>query len=186
MYDEGPMAEHLRKDVGAACASRGSSAARQSAATPRDEMLQPEKIVTVLAISPLEEDHLFLANIFSHTNWQLRTARTWRDALGVLGKHRIPILVCERELRDANWKEVLAELSRLPERPVLIVASRLADESFWAEVLNLGAYDVLVKPFDATEVFRVVSLAWLSWKNDRERAVNEPRPSTEYARAVGL
>jgi len=180
------MADHHRKNVGVASTSRGSNADRQSV-RPREEAFQPERTVTVLAISPMEEDHLFLANIFSHTNWQLRTAHTWGDALAMLGRQRIPILVCERELLDATWKEVLAELPHLPERPILIVASRLADESFWAEVLNLGAYDVLMKPFDATEVFRVVSLAWLSWKNDRERrVVSHAATTVEYARAAGL
>ena len=87
---------------------------------------------------------------------------------------------------DANWKDVLAELSNLPDAPLLIVASRLADESFWAEVLNLGAYDVLMKPFDATEVFRVVSLAWMNWKNDHERIGPRAAAAPEYARAVGL
>jgi DNA-binding response OmpR family regulator len=43
--------------------------------------------------------------------------------------------------------------------PDLIVASRLADEYLWAEVLNLGGYDVLAKPFNAEEVRRVVGLA---------------------------
>jgi DNA-binding response OmpR family regulator len=180
------MAEHHRKDAGVALNGRGSNADWQPAPTSRNEAFQPERIVTVLAISPMEDDHRFLASIFSHTNWQLRTARTWQEAVSLLGKQRIPILVCESELLDATWREVLAELSHLPERPVLIVASRLADESFWAEVLNLGAYDVLMKPFDATEVFRVVSLAWLSWKNDGERSARRPVPSTEYARAVGM
>lgn len=180
------MADHHRKDVSVASTNRGSNADRQSAGQRREGAFQPERTVTVLAISPMEEDHLFLANIFSHTNWQLRAAHTWREALGMLGRQRIPILVCESQLLDATWKEVLAELSRLPEPPVLIVASRLADESFWAEVLNLGAYDVLMKPFDATEVFRVVSLAWLSWKNDRERLPSRAGTPVEYARAAGL
>lgn len=168
------MVDHHRKAAGVASTSRG------------EETFQPERTVSVLAISPSEEDHLFLGSIFSHTNWQLRAAHTWREALGIIGRQRIPILVCERQLLDATWKEVLAEISHLPERPVLIVASRLADESFWAEVLNLGAYDVLMKPFDATEVFRVVSLAWLSWKNDRERLVSRSTGAPEYARAAGL
>ena len=38
-----------------------------------------------------------------------------------------------------------------------------ADERLWAEALNLGAYDVLAKPFDRTEVMRVVSMAWMHW-----------------------
>ena len=179
------MADRLKKDVGVASTNRGSSADLRSAAPLREETFQPERTVTVLAISPNEEDHLFLANIFSHTNWQLRAARTWHDALGVLGRQRVPVLVCERQLLDATWKEVLAGLSHLAERPVLIVASRLADEAFWGEALNLGAYDVLMKPFDPTEVFRVVSLAWLSWKNERERRVSRQIATTDLARAAG-
>ena len=34
----------------------------------------------------------------------------------------------------------------------------------WAEALNLGAYDVLAKPFDAAEVTARVSLAVLYWR----------------------
>ena len=45
-------------------------------------------------------------------------------------------------------------------RKLMIVTSRLADERLWAEALNLGAYDVLAKPFDRTEAMRVVAAAW--------------------------
>ena len=47
---------------------------------------------------------------------------------------------------------------------MLIVTDRLADERLWAEVLNLGGYDLLLKPFDPEEVLRVVNSAWTSWK----------------------
>jgi hypothetical protein len=39
----------------------------------------------------------------------------------------------------------------------------------WAEVLNLGGYDLLMKPFEEAEVYRVVGLAWLFWKDHVER-----------------
>jgi len=58
-----------------------------------------------------------------------------------------------------------ASPSRRPPAIDLIVTCRLADEYLWAEALNVGAYDVLAKPFDAAEVNRVVSLAWLHWKD---------------------
>jgi hypothetical protein len=60
---------------------------------------------------------------------------------------------------------MLAEAAQLLPSPFLIVTCRLADEHLWAEALNVGAYDVLAKPFDAPEVIRVVSLAWLHWKD---------------------
>lgn len=66
---------------------------------------------------------------------------------------------------DSSWKSLLAALDQLPDRPLLVVTSRLADEHLWAEVLNLGGYDVLMKPFDPQEVVRVISLAWLRWKD---------------------
>jgi FixJ family two-component response regulator len=58
---------------------------------------------------------------------------------------------------------MLEHISLLPDPPLLIVTSRLADARLWAEALNLGAYDVLAKPFDATQVIRIVGLAWQHW-----------------------
>jgi DNA-binding response OmpR family regulator len=75
------------------------------------------------------------------------------------------VVVCERDLLPGSWREILAETARLPFPPFLIVTSRLADERLWAEALNVGAYDVLAKPFDAKEVVWVLSLAWLHWKD---------------------
>jgi FixJ family two-component response regulator len=60
---------------------------------------------------------------------------------------------------------MLEHISLLPDPPLLIVTSRLADAHLWAEALNLGAYDVLAKPFDATEVIRIVSVAWQHWQD---------------------
>jgi DNA-binding response OmpR family regulator len=47
--------------------------------------------------------------------------------------------------------------------PLFIISSRLADERLWAEALNLGAYDVLAKPFDAREVLHAFSRALRHW-----------------------
>jgi len=58
----------------------------------------------------------------------------------------------------------------LPDPPFLVVTSRLADDRLWAEALNLGAYDVLAKPFDKTEVNRIVRSAWLRWTNRKPSA----------------
>jgi DNA-binding response OmpR family regulator len=87
-------------------------------------------------------------------------------ALAALRKVRVPVVVCESDLQPGTWKEVLEELRTLPDPPLLIVTSRIADERLWAEALNLGAYDVLAQPFDGTEVTRIVGMAWLRW-NDR-------------------
>ena len=130
----------------------------------------PDRVVTVLAISPYDEDHAVLRNIFSHSNWKLRSALTWHEAQASLAAHPAHVVVCEACLSDAEWRDVLAGIESTPGRPLLVVTSRLADERLWAEVLNLGGYDVLMKPFDQTEVVRVLSLAWLNWRDTRGAA----------------
>jgi DNA-binding response OmpR family regulator len=138
----------------------------------------PDKTVTVLVVSPLEDDHVFLNYIFSRSNWKIHGARSCREALEILRQTPIPVVICESDVAENTWKDLLAELGRFQEPPLLIVTSRLADESLWAEVLNLGGYDVLMKPFDHAEVVRSISLAWMHWKNTWERAGGPGRLAT--------
>jgi hypothetical protein len=89
---------------------------------------------------------------------------TCREGLAYLRGNDTPVVICERDLADGNWKLVLNGFDGLPMPPNLIVTSRLADDELWAEVLNLGGYDVLAQPFDTEEVYRIVFLAWMSGK----------------------
>ncbi len=126
--------------------------------------------MSVLCVSPFEADHVFFEHAFRHSNWQVHAVRSSHEAMAWLRGRQTPVVLCEESLPDATWKDVLADVASMPDGPVLIVTSRLADDLLWAEVLNLGAYDLLMKPFDANEVFRVVSLAWRHWKNNWEKA----------------
>jgi DNA-binding response OmpR family regulator len=131
---------------------------------------QTETPATVLSISPFEADHVFLRNVFADSSWKVHSVRSRREALAWLHQQSSPVVLCEESLPDSDWKAMLDELASFQDPPVLIVTSRLADDALWAEVLNLGAYDLLMKPFELTEVFRVVSLAWRHWNNNWERA----------------
>jgi len=82
----------------------------------------------------------------------------------LLHDQSVPVVLCERDHADGNWEDLLKAIVRLPAPPNLIVFSRLADESLWAEVLNLGGYDVLIKPFEPEEVLRVTFAAWSRWE----------------------
>lgn len=136
-----------------------------------------DRAVHVLVVSSAEDDHRFLRHLFDHTNWFIHTARGCSEAAGFLKRQSIPVVLCDCELADGSWRDMLAILERCRPPSLLIVSSSCADDFLWAEVLNLGGYDVLMKPFEPGEVVRVISLAWLHWKNLRERlfqAVAEP------------
>jgi DNA-binding response OmpR family regulator len=142
----------------------------------------PVQTVNILSVSPMEQDHIWLDRILNHAEcsacneptWTLLPILTLADALPLLRENRMRIVLAEGDLLPGTWRDVLAEIVVLPDPPLLIVTSRLADERLWAEALNLGAYDVLAKPFDREEVVRVLGLAWL---RQTETVHRKPNPT---------
>jgi DNA-binding response OmpR family regulator len=118
------------------------------------------KSIPIVSISPFQEDHVFLRDTLKLSGCRVDGAGCRSEAFSLLRKNRAAVVICEKDLPDGTWQEVLDELAQWENAPPLIVTSRLADDSLWAEVLNLGGYDVLMKPLDPTEVSRVVNLAW--------------------------
>jgi DNA-binding NtrC family response regulator len=119
---------------------------------------------SVLCVSPNSEDCASLQNILK-SGWAVIGRATVASALSILREIPIPIVICDCDVFSGGWEEMLARISLLPDPPLLIVASRLADARLWAEALNLGAWDVLAKPFDAEEVVRTLSIAGQHWQN---------------------
>jgi DNA-binding NtrC family response regulator len=146
------------------------------------EISPADKTVAVLAVSPHAEDHNCLRAIFSHSNWRIACAGNCKEAIRYLQTNRMAVIVCESRLPDGNWKNLLEALMLLPFPPLLVVTSRHADDNLWAEVLNLGAYDVLSKPFDRAEVTRIISLAWLHWKDQLAQIRQKPVVGAATAR----
>jgi DNA-binding response OmpR family regulator len=141
---------------------------------------QASETITILVVSGHEEDHLTLQAIFSHRNWRMQKANSYTEARRLLRDSQAAVVICERELPDGSWKDVLYELALLHVAPQLIVVSRLADDQLWAEVLNLGGFDVLEKPFEAAEVMRAVSMAWRHYRGSFAPALLPPPPDNPW------
>jgi DNA-binding response OmpR family regulator len=120
---------------------------------------------TVLSVSPIEDDHNCLEQIFSEFRWTLQRAHTLPSAMTFLAENHTPVVICERALALGTWKDMMDGSIVSPQPPRVVVTSRLADEHFWADAMHGGAYDVLAKPFETKEVFRIVSLASRSWQD---------------------
>jgi len=119
------------------------------------------KVFRILLISGAPEDFDALRTILNDPLWHLARVGTCEEAFARLCRKPMSVVVCESDLPDGNWRDVLNRTSQLADPPALIVTSRLADEHLWAEVLNLGGYDVLAKPFREGEVRHVISTAWI-------------------------
>jgi DNA-binding NtrC family response regulator len=126
-----------------------------------------------------------LRHILNGDNWALRFAGTFPEAQAALGATPFGVVICGGRFEDGHgWKDILNGIHQMVNPPQLIVAHRLADEALWAEVLNLGCYDLLVTPFDAEEVRRIVHMAWGSWERSVEQVPARPRPSGSEDRAA--
>lgn len=123
-----------------------------------------KEVIAVLSVSPIQQDHDSLASLLGRDQWRIHHALSLRSASAFLRAHVVPLVICEHDLLPGTWTQLLDEIRLLSIPPCLIVTSRVADDYLWTEALNTGAYDVLAKPFDLTEVTRVLSSAWLHWQ----------------------
>ena len=128
----------------------------------------PTGTLTVLSVSPLRGDHLSLQGIFDHSRWIMLTAHDRISAVSLLESHDIAVVLCEADVQRRTWVDMLESCRNVLRPPSLIVSSRLADERLWGEALNLGAWDVLAKPFNHIEVIRSVKSAWQHWHDQTQ------------------
>ncbi len=128
--------------------------------------LTPAEPSVIMSISPHDADHWTLQE-FLEPDRKVVRASTLSSGLRLLRERSFATVVCSDEARPGSWRDVVQMLVDHPAPPNLIVTSRLADESMWAEALNLGAFDMLVKPFDLNEVRRVIAAACDLWSRRR-------------------
>jgi DNA-binding NtrC family response regulator len=129
----------------------------------------------VLFISPRQNDAKALRHMLSAVSLDLDHAANLAEAGSRLRQHGYGAVLTEATLPDGAWTDVLEMNYHLPAPSALIVTDTLADDRFWAEVLNRGAYDLLAQPFDETEVQRILQHACQQASSRRASAAARPR-----------
>jgi DNA-binding NtrC family response regulator len=121
-----------------------------------NEPIQGAKILTVLPDNDVQTLH----GIIRPCGARLQRADSLDEVHEFLKSDPADVVLTDCNLPDKHdWKHVLEVIECSGGVQPLIVASRLADERLWAEVLNLGGFDVLATPFEAAEVVRVIGHA---------------------------
>ncbi len=108
----------------------------------------------VLFVSPYPQDARLLAQMLDELPLPLAHATCLRDASSKLETRGFQVILSEADLEDGNWLDAL-RMAR-SSGAELVVTHAWADAPFWAEAINLGAYDLLAQPFQRTEVQRVL------------------------------
>ncbi|MBK9169322.1 MAG: hypothetical protein IPM24_17920 [Bryobacterales bacterium] len=110
----------------------------------------------VLHISPNASDAASLSRMMADCPLSFVHVPNVREANRVLKEQYFPVILTEVHLEDGDWKEVLAAARQAHRETEVVVTVPAADVRLWAEVINLGGYDILVQPFESSEVHRVL------------------------------
>ncbi len=119
-----------------------------------------DSVNRVLVVSSAPEDQAALAKLLVSHSYPRYWASSVAEAADWLGRRSARVVICDDQLSDGGWQDLWDALRGTPVPPVFIVSAYLADERLWAEVLNLGAYDVIAKPYRGAEVTRVLDQAF--------------------------
>ena len=89
------------------------------------------------------------------------TASSGGEALAVLGREPVSVILCDLRMPDMDGIEVLRECKRLQPHAEFVLMTAYATVDTAIEAMRLGAYDYLTKPFEPSDA-RVVVLKALA------------------------
>jgi hypothetical protein len=119
------------------------------------------KDLSALLVGEYEvDDGNLVREVFKKLGWRLFEAQDREFSMECLEHNPVQVVISKADMANWNWRHVLDDLQELAKPPQLIVTSRTAEESLWAEVLNIGGYDVMALPFERFEVERVIASAY--------------------------
>jgi DNA-binding NtrC family response regulator len=110
----------------------------------------------ILFISGHQDDARHVSEMLHELPLAIDHASSVGQARSKLRHKQFSAVVTEASLPDGNWLDVLHLTRDTASEPEVIVTDRQADARFWAEALNLGAYDLLPQPFYEPEVRRIL------------------------------
>jgi DNA-binding NtrC family response regulator len=110
----------------------------------------------ILFISGRHEDARHLSRMLHSLPLKLEHVPSLHKASTRLRQQEYDVILTEAALPDGKWLDVLHLVRECPRETEVIVTDPQADASFWAEALNLGAYDLLAQPFYEPEVRRIL------------------------------
>ncbi len=110
----------------------------------------------ILFISGCQKDAKRLSEMLHALPLKLDHVPSLDRARTRLQRQTYNVILTEAALPDGGWQDVLDMAREAPRRTEVIVTDPQADARFWAEALNVGAYDLLAQPFYEPEVRRIL------------------------------
>src|SRR5688572_27131251 len=108
----------------------------------------------IIIASPMARDREYLRDMAERCDMRPIEASAYREALSVVGIYGPVAVVCDESL---PWRDIVSYLAEGCDAPRVIVVAAVVESRLFEEVLNLGGFDVVTKPFLEAEIRRVLS-----------------------------
>lgn len=131
----------------------------------------------VLVVSSDDEVRQNLAGIVGLCGLEPVLCVTVADSRAALSRYPICVVVCEDQLADGNYRDLVKAVERTTADAPVIVVSRLADWSEYMNAVRAGAFEYIGLPPRPAEIEWVLknALNERAWKNQLEgREVRQP------------
>src|SRR5258707_12820058 len=104
-----------------------------------------------LVIEDEPQIRAYVGRLLGQLNGIVDIVETASDAQQALGNFKYDLAIVDRMLPDGDALDIVAALSRLPERPAIIMLTAKDAKEDVIDGLNTGADDYLGKPFEPQE-----------------------------------
>ena len=119
--------------------------------------------INIVAITQSRDDAEALGRIAAEYHWKISIVDSVGAAVALLHEQPTPIIICDRDLPNEAWPDVLAKVASQPVAVCVLLASRVVDDYLWRQVIEHRGYDLVAKPFQPENLRRAVTFAW-SWR----------------------
>jgi len=121
----------------------------------------------VIALAATDYDREILTFVSQAEAWAIHFAESRVEAWDAVHRYGSPVILYDRDWPDAEWRSTVQAFASSPQRPCVIMASRVADDYLWQELIRCGGHDLLAKPLRVEDVSRAVKLAMSYWASAR-------------------
>lgn len=131
-------------------------------------------LIRLLVITQDDNFSLFIHRVASGCGWETRMAKTVECGLQVLDEFRASVAIYDWPTAEQDWRCDVDRLAAIPDRPCVLLASRVDDEYLSAELVRHGGFDVIPRSADADRYIRNIQFAGFFRKNSQMARGGQP------------
>ncbi len=145
-----------------------------------DSAAPPDPEFDCVFLSSSEREYQTASRLLKPPGIRIHHAALLEQADFLLTATGALVLLSDMAFLDGSWTDAKGMLAKLHPRVALVLALENADERLWLDVLEQGVYDVVLKPFAADELRRILGT------REHMQNVTAAPPNSRSVRKVAL